>query len=155
MRSHAAELGIDATFFRRNDIHVHVPAGAIPKDGPSAGVTMATAIASLATGRRVRSDVAMTGEITLTGRVLPVGGIKEKVLAAHRAGLKRVVLPERNRKDMLEDVPEEVRRSIQIEYADTVRRVLDWVLEPEEAAPAEEKTAARRGQAAPERAATS
>ncbi|HHX41180.1 MAG TPA: endopeptidase La [Armatimonadetes bacterium] len=151
VRSHAAELGIDATFFRRNDIHVHVPAGAIPKDGPSAGVTMATAIASLATGRRVRSDVAMTGEITLTGRVLPVGGIKEKVLAAHRAGLKRVILPERNRKDMLEDVPEEVRQSIQIEYADTVRRVLDWVLEPEEAAPAAEETSPRQGQATPER----
>ena len=93
----------------------------------------------------------MTGEITLTGRVLPVGGIKEKVLAAHRAGLKRVILPERNRKDMLEDVPEEVRQSIQIEYADTVRRVLDWVLEPEEAAPAAEETSPRQGQATPER----
>ncbi len=133
VRAHAAELGVDPNFFRRHDLHVHVPAGAIPKDGPSAGVTMATALASLVTGRRVRSDVAMTGEITLTGRVLPVGGIKEKVLAAHRAGLKRVVLPERNRKDLLEEVPEEIRQELQVEFADTIQRVLELTLD----APAE------------------
>ncbi|HEX2998711.1 MAG TPA: endopeptidase La, partial [Armatimonadota bacterium] len=114
IRSHSEEMGIEPNFFRHHDIHVHVPAGAIPKDGPSAGVTMVSAMTSLATGRRVRSDVAMTGEITLSGRVLPVGGIKEKVLAAHRAGLKRVVLPDRNRKDLLEDVPKEIRDQLDV-----------------------------------------
>ncbi|MDH7570659.1 MAG: endopeptidase La, partial [Armatimonadota bacterium] len=130
VRSHAEELGIDPRFFRRHEVHIHVPAGAIPKDGPSAGITMVAALASLATGRRVRGDVAMTGEITLSGRVLPVGGIKEKVLAAHRAGLKRVVLPERNRKDLLEDVPEEIRREVEVHFADTILAALEKVLEP-------------------------
>ena len=108
VRSNAAALGIDPEVFAGKTIHLHVPAGAVPKDGPSAGVTMTTALASLATGRPVRSDLAMTGEITLRGKVLPVGGIREKVLAAHRAGIKTVILPRRNERD-LEDVPEELR----------------------------------------------
>ena len=107
--SNAEALDIDPKLFEGKTIHVHVPAGAIPKDGPSAGVTIVTALASLATRRPVRSDVAMTGEITLRGKVLPVGGIKEKVLAAHRAGIRSVVLPRRNERDV-EDVPEELRR---------------------------------------------
>jgi ATP-dependent Lon protease len=108
VRSKAAELGIDGDIFAQSDVHVHVPAGATPKDGPSAGVAMTMAIASLFTGRPVRSDVGMTGEATLRGRVLPIGGVKMKVLAAHRAGLTTVILPKRNERD-LEDVPEDVR----------------------------------------------
>ena len=108
VRSKSAELGIDADLFTQSDVHVHVPAGATPKDGPSAGVAMTMAIASLFTGRPVRSDVGMTGEVTLRGRVLPIGGVKMKVLAAHRAGLTTVILPKRNERD-LEDVPEDVR----------------------------------------------
>ncbi|HEU5287927.1 MAG TPA: endopeptidase La, partial [Candidatus Limnocylindria bacterium] len=107
VRSHQAEFGIPKGFFEDHAMHIHVPAGAIPKDGPSAGVTMATAITSALTGRRVRRDVAMTGEITLRGRVLPIGGVKEKLLAAHRAGIKTFILPEKNRKDLV-DVPKEV-----------------------------------------------
>jgi ATP-dependent Lon protease len=129
VRSHFEELGIEPGFFRRHDIHIHVPAGAIPKDGPSAGVTMVTAIASLATGRKERPRVAMTGEITLTGRVLPVGGIKEKVLAARRAGTVEVILPERNRRDVEEDVPAQVRESITFHYAKAIEEVLEWALE--------------------------
>jgi ATP-dependent Lon protease len=125
--SSAAALDVDPTLFEGKTIHVHVPAGAIPKDGPSAGVTMVTALASLATGRPVRSDVAMTGEITLRGKVLPVGGIKEKVLAAHRAGIRTVILPRRNERD-LEDVPAELRAQLAFELvddaADVVRRAL-------------------------------
>ena len=124
VRSHAGELGIDPEFWERSDVHVHVPAGAIPKDGPSAGVTMATALVSLLTGRPVRADLAMTGEISLSGRVLPVGGIKEKVLAAHRAGLRTVVLPRRNEKNLLEDVPAVVRQSMTVHLADTIGDVL-------------------------------
>jgi len=130
VRSRAKELGIDPEFYRKMDIHIHVPAGAIPKDGPSAGITMTTAIASLLTGRKVKPDVAMTGEVTLTGRVLPVGGIKEKVLAANRAGMKLVVLPERNRKDVEEDVPEQVRRNLEFRFVESMEEVLDAVLEP-------------------------
>jgi ATP-dependent Lon protease len=128
VRSHAAEWGISPDFLDKSDIHLHVPAGAIPKDGPSAGTTMAVAITSLLTGRRVRGDVAMTGEITLRGNVLPVGGIKEKVLAAHRAGIKRVILPERNQKDLVE-VPEEIRGSMEIVFAKKIADTLGYALE--------------------------
>jgi ATP-dependent Lon protease len=123
-------------------VHLHIPAGAQPKDGPSAGVTMAVALASLATGRPVRYNVGMTGEITLRGKVLPIGGVKEKVLAAHRAGLKQVILPRRNEPD-LDDVPEEVRKSISFTLADSVDDVLKAALQ---AAP-------RRGTAGRHRAA--
>ncbi len=123
VRSRAERLGIPADFFDKSDIHVHVPAGAIPKDGPSAGVTIAASLASLLTGRACRSDVAMTGEITLRGKVLPVGGIKEKVLAARRAGIKTVILPRRNEHD-LDDVPEELRRELTMMFVDTVDEVL-------------------------------
>jgi ATP-dependent Lon protease len=129
VRSKAAELGLDEHFFDHTDIHLHVPAGAQPKDGPSAGVTMATAIASLMTGRLVRDDVAMTGEITLRGQVLPIGGLKEKILAAHRLGLKTVIIPKRNEKD-LDDVPEEVRNSMKFVLADCVDQVFEASLRP-------------------------
>lgn len=129
VRAHSQELGIESSFFESVDIHLHVPQGAIAKDGPSAGVAMLSAIVSLLTGRRVRSDVAMTGEVTLRGAVLPVGGIKSKVLAAHRAGIKTVILPERNAKDLIE-VPEEVRNDLTFIKVSQVRAVLDTVLEP-------------------------
>ena len=111
------------------DIHIHVPAGSIPKDGPSAGVTMFTALASLLTGRSVRSDTAMTGEATLRGRVLPVGGIKNKVLAAHQRGIRRVILPAANAPD-LDDLPEEVRNQMSFVLADAMETVLEAALEP-------------------------
>jgi len=129
VRSKARELGIDPKLFEKSDIHLHVPEGATPKDGPSAGVTMATALASLVTNRLVRSDVAMTGEITLRGRVLPVGGIKEKVLAAHRAGLKTIILPRRNEKD-LDDLPEDVRKELTFVLVDNVTEVFNAALMP-------------------------
>jgi ATP-dependent Lon protease len=129
VRANAKALGLKEDFFARSDIHLHVPAGATPKDGPSAGVTMATALASLISGRPVRSDVGMTGEITLRGQVLPIGGLKEKVLAAHRAGLKTIILPKRNEKD-LDDVPEEVRQSLKFVFADKIEDVLRAALEP-------------------------
>ncbi|MFN8644665.1 MAG: endopeptidase La [Candidatus Binatia bacterium] len=136
IRSRAARLGIAPDFFENMDIHIHVPAGAVPKDGPSAGVTLATALASLLTSRPVRHDVAMTGEITLRGKVLPVGGIKEKVLGAHRAGIRTVLLPRRNEKD-LEDVPQEIRAALQFHFVDTIEQVLQLALEParDDAAP--------------------
>jgi ATP-dependent Lon protease len=127
VRSHATELGIDATAFAGRRFHLHVPAGAVPKDGPSAGVTMTTAIVSLLRGEPVRPVVGMTGEVTLQGRVLPIGGVKQKVLAAHRAGLTEVVLPERNGPD-LEDVPEEVRQQMTFHLAGTVSDVLEVAL---------------------------
>lgn len=126
--SHAAEFGIDPDIIKQNGVHLHVPAGAIPKDGPSAGVTMASALASLYTGRRVRSDTAMTGEITLSGLVFPVGGIKEKVLAAFRAGIRRIVLPAQNETDA-EDIPEDVRKQLEIIPATRVSDVLKATLE--------------------------
>jgi ATP-dependent Lon protease len=129
VRSHAEKLGIPADFFERSDLHLHVPAGAIPKDGPSAGNAMLAAMVSLLTGRNCRGDVAMTGEITLRGNVLPVGGIKEKVLAAHRAGIKRVVLPERNQKDLV-DIPPEVRNELEFVFVHRVEELIDAVLEP-------------------------
>ena len=129
VRSHADELGIAPEFWETSDIHVHVPAGAIPKDGPSAGVTMTTALVSLLTGRRVRSGLAMTGEVSLAGRVLPVGGIKEKVLAAHRAGIRTLLIPSRNAKNLMEDVPARVRDEMTIHLVDSVRDVLRHALE--------------------------
>ena len=129
VRGHAERLGIDEDVFDGREYHVHVPAGAIPKDGPSAGITMTTALASLLSGRPVRHTVGMTGEVTLQGRVLPIGGLKQKVLAAHAAGLTDVILPERNRAD-LDDVPEEVREAMTFHPVMTVDEVLDLALEP-------------------------
>lgn len=128
VRSRATQLGINPTLFQENDIHVHVPAGAVPKDGPSAGIAMFTAIASLFLDKPVRSDVAMTGEVTLRGLVLPIGGLKEKSLAALRAGIKRVLIPELNRKD-LPDIPEEVREAIEFVPVSTVDQVLEGALQ--------------------------
>jgi ATP-dependent Lon protease len=129
VRAHADELSIDPHTFEDSEFHVHVPAGAIPKDGPSAGVTMTTALASLLSGRPVKHTVGMTGEVTLQGRVLPIGGLKQKVLAAHAAGLTDVILPERNRAD-LDDVPEDVRDAMTFHPVMTVGEVLDVALEP-------------------------
>jgi ATP-dependent Lon protease len=129
LKSRAASLGIDPALFDKNDIHVHVPAGAQPKEGPSAGVTVLTAMASLLTGRPVRDDVAMTGEITLRGRVLPIGGIKEKVLGAHRAGLRRVLLPRRNEAD-LDDIPADLRKEMQLVLIESIDEVLREALTP-------------------------
>src|SRR5262249_4145563 len=120
--SHAAEFGIDPEVIKHNGVHLHVPAGAIPKDGPSAGVTMASALASLFTGRKVRHDTAMTGEITLSGLVFPIGGLKEKVLAAHRAGIRRIIIPDRNEPD-LEDIPDDVRDELKVIPTTRVREV--------------------------------
>jgi ATP-dependent Lon protease len=127
VRTHVDELGINPEFDKL-DVHLHVPAGAVSKDGPSAGVAMIVCLASLLTGRRVRGDVAMTGEITLRGSVLPVGGIKEKVLAAHRAGIKRVLLPERNRKDLV-DIPETVRKDVELTFVKRIQEALELTLE--------------------------
>ena len=124
VRSHAADLGLAAEWFAANDVHVHVPAGAVPKDGPSAGVTMATAIVSLVRGIPVDDDVGMTGEITLTGQVLPIGGVREKVLAAERAGLKRVILPLENAHD-LDDLPPETRAGLEFVLVDHVEEVFE------------------------------
>ena len=129
LRSHGAELELPVGDLEDRGVHVHVPAGAVPKDGPSAGVTMTTALASLLSGRPVRSDVAMTGEVSLTGRVLPIGGVKQKLLAAHRAGITTVLIPNRNEPD-LEDVPEAVRDALAIHPVSDVREVLDLALEP-------------------------
>jgi ATP-dependent Lon protease len=129
LRSHGAELELPVGTLKDRGVHVHVPAGAVPKDGPSAGVTMTTALASLLSGRLVRSDVAMTGEVSLTGRVLPIGGVKQKLLAAHRAGITTVLIPKRNEPD-LEDVPEGVREQLEIHPVSDVREVLELALEP-------------------------
>src|SRR6201991_845970 len=126
--SHAADFGIDANFFKDYGVHLHVPAGGIPKDGPSAGVTITSALASLYTGRRVRPDTAMTGEITLSGLVFPIGGVKEKVLAAHRAGIRRILLPSRNEADV-DDIPEDVRKDLEIIFVSRISEVLDAALE--------------------------
>ncbi len=128
LRSHADRLGIEAQKFQDNEIHVHVPAGAVPKDGPSAGITMMAALASLLTGRSVVRRLAMTGEMTLQGQVLPVGGIKEKVLAAHRAGVTTLLLPDRNQKDYLEDVPKEVRDQLTVHFVKEADQVLRLAL---------------------------
>ena len=129
VRGHAAELGIDEDAFDDREFHVHVPAGAIPKDGPSAGITMTTALASLLSGRPIKHTVGMTGEVTLQGRVLPIGGLKQKVLAAHAAGLTEVILPERNRGD-LDDVPADVREAMTFHPVMSIGEVLEQALEP-------------------------
>ncbi len=129
VRSHASTLRIPDNFWELSDIHIHVPAGAIPKDGPSAGITLAVALTSLLTGRRLRPGLAMTGEISLSGRVLPVGGIKEKVLAAHRAAVRTVILPRRNKKNLMEDLPAEVRQAMTVHLVDGIDEVVDLALE--------------------------
>jgi len=137
VRGHAEELGIEESAFEGQEFHVHVPAGAIPKDGPSAGVTMVTALASLLSNRPVKHTVGMTGEVTLQGRVLPIGGLKQKALAAHAAGLTDVILPERNRGD-LDEIPEEVREQMAFHPVMTVQEVLDRALEPARVDPGHE-----------------
>src|SRR5205807_7752933 len=124
MRSHAEDLGVDPQWFADHDVHIHVPAGAIPKDGPSAGITIATAIASLVRNEPVSEDVGMTGEITLTGQVLPIGGVREKTLAAQRAGLKRVIVPRENEPD-LADLPKETRGELEFVLVDSIDQVFD------------------------------
>jgi ATP-dependent Lon protease len=142
-RAHAGAYGADPDFFKNAEIHLHVPSGAIPKDGPSAGVTIAAALASELTQRPVRGDIAMTGEITLSGRVLPVGGIKEKVLAARRVGIREVVLPRQNEKNVLEDLNDNLRREMTIHYVHSVDEVLLLALMPAKAAPPERKSTRR------------
>jgi ATP-dependent Lon protease len=127
VRSQTETFGINKDFFEKTDIHIHVPAGAIPKDGPSAGVTMTTAIVSMLTGRLVKPDLAMTGEITLRGKVMPIGGVKEKVLAAKRAGITTIILPEKNKND-LDDVPEDLRKEMNFIFADNIDQVINAAL---------------------------
>jgi ATP-dependent Lon protease len=127
IRAHASELGIPRETFEKNTLHIHVPAGAIPKDGPSAGITMATAMVSALTGIPVRKDVAMTGEITLRGRVLPIGGLKSKILAAHLSGARVVILPQKNEKD-LRDIPDEIRKQMKLILVESMDQVLEAAL---------------------------
>ena len=129
LRSHADAVGIDVSTLENRRVHLHVPAGAVPKDGPSAGITMVTALASLASGRPVNPAVGMTGEVTLAGRVLPIGGVKQKLLAAHRAGLTEVIIPARNEPD-LDDLPEEIRAGLTIHALSDVADVLALALRP-------------------------
>jgi ATP-dependent Lon protease len=124
VKSHADDLGIEESAFKERDIHIHVPAGAIPKDGPSAGVAITTALVSLLKNKPVRNDIAMTGEITLKGKVLPVGGIKEKALGAKRAGIDTIFLPKRNEKD-LSEIPEEIKEKMKFKFAENIDEVLD------------------------------
>jgi ATP-dependent Lon protease len=142
-RAHAVTYGADPEFFKNAEIHLHVPSGAIPKDGPSAGVTIATALASALTKRPVRGDIAMTGELTLSGRVLPVGGIKEKVLAARRVGIREVILPRQNEKNVVEDLTEELRRELTIHYVHSVDEVLLLALTPMPKGRSDRKTGRR------------
>ena len=127
IRSRADSLEIDDDFYEKKDIHIHVPEGAVPKDGPSAGITMATALVSSLTGKPVRNDVAMTGEITLRGRVLPIGGLKEKSLAAYRAGIKTVIIPEENKAD-IDDIPKEIRSKMKFIPVSSMDTVLENAL---------------------------
>jgi len=129
VRAHANDYGIDPDFFQNQDIHIHVPAGAIPKDGPSAGVTMVSALVSALTQRPIRPHVAMTGEITLSGQVLPVGGIKEKALAARRAGVKEVLLPSENEPNVKEDLQDNMLEGVKLRYVKTIREAIDLALE--------------------------
>jgi ATP-dependent Lon protease len=142
-RAHAAQFNVDPDFYKSSEIHLHVPSGAIPKDGPSAGVTMAVALASELTGRPVRGDIAMTGEITLSGRVLPVGGIKEKVLAARRLGIKEIILPRQNDKDVKEDLTEDLRRDLTVHLVSTIDEALLLALTPPSTAHRERRSATR------------
>ncbi len=149
VRTHGVELGIDPQWFNENDVHVHVPAGAVPKDGPSAGITMATAIASVATGKAVSEEVAMTGELTLSGQVLPIGGLREKVLAAQRAGISKVLFPSENEPD-LEELPEETRKALEFLPVDWIQEVLEVAFDGSlpKAAPAQAISRARKAAAA-------
>jgi ATP-dependent Lon protease len=147
VRAHTKQLGLPDDWFETHDVHIHVPAGAVPKDGPSAGITMATAIASLVRNEPVSEDVGMTGEITLTGQVLPIGGIREKALAAQRAGLKRVIMPRENEPD-LEELPAETRDGIEFVLVDSIEDVFEAAFNAKPAsrrrrAPALERQAAR------------
>jgi ATP-dependent Lon protease len=150
VRSRAKTLGLSDEFFSKSDIHLHIPAGAQPKDGPSAGVAMATALVSLISGRKLKPRVGMTGEITLRGQVLPIGGVKEKVIAAHRNGLRTVILPRRNEHD-LDDVPDEIKQSMKFVFVETVDDVLDSALEAKRRSPisktTKKSTAARKTKA--------
>jgi ATP-dependent Lon protease len=148
LRARAGALGIAPTTFANSDVHLHVPAGAVPKDGPSAGITIATALASLLCRRPARHDVAMTGELTLRGRVLPVGGLREKLTAAARAGVRTVLVPERNRSDLVE-LPEEVRRLLDIRPVDSLDQVLAAALLEPESTRRGARGGARAGRAAP------
>jgi ATP-dependent Lon protease len=148
VRSHAVQLGLDPTWFADHDVHLHIPAGAIPKDGPSAGITMATAIVSLVRGVPVSDEVAMTGEITLTGQVLPIGGVREKTLAAQRAGIKRVIIPHENEPD-LEELPKETRQELEFVLADTLDDVLSAAFDGVTVAPRPAAIAADRQAASP------
>ena len=145
VRSNAAELlpELDEDWFAHHDIHIHVPAGAIPKDGPSAGVAMTTALASLLSGRPVRSDVAMTGEITLTGQVLPIGGLKEKALAAQRSGIKVVIAPALNEQD-IDEIPEHLRKDLEFKFVSEIGEVLEVALQRRRAPRARRRGAPRR-----------
>jgi ATP-dependent Lon protease len=153
VRAHAADYGIDRDFFQINDLHVHVPAGAIPKDGPSAGVTMVTTLVSALTHRPVRERLAMTGEITLSGLVLPVGGIKEKVLAAKRAGIRKILLPAENEPNVREDLSAEMLEGLEAQYVKTIQEVVDLALE-KNAVTAEDLKARRDASYAPASAGT-
>jgi ATP-dependent Lon protease len=148
VRTKAERLGLDPGLFEETDLHVHIPAGSIPKDGPSAGVAMYTALVSLLTKRRVRSDLAMTGEISLRGLVLPVGGIKEKVLGALAAGIRCVILPKRNRAD-LDEIPESARKRLEFVLVDRVEQVIESAFEEEEIAPVRRASVRRKPQRAP------
>jgi ATP-dependent Lon protease len=154
VRSHADELGVAPEWFAEHDVHIHVPAGAVPKDGPSAGVTMATAIASLVRGEPVADDVGMTGELTLTGQVLPIGGLREKSLAAQRAGLKRVVFPRENEPD-LDELPAETREALEFVPAETIEDVFAAAFDGKRRARPRRPQAVERAAAASMRARTS
>ena len=143
-RAHARELGIDPDFYKTAEVHLHVPSGAIPKDGPSAGVTMTTALVSELTGRPVRGDVAMTGEITLSGKVLPIGGVKEKVLAARRVGIREVILPRQNEKNVNEDLSPELRKDMTIHLVSSIDEVLKLALTDNTNAPTPASRSCRR-----------
>jgi ATP-dependent Lon protease len=130
IKSRAGELGVSRERLEKTDVHIHIPEGAIPKDGPSAGITMATALASALSGRRVRHDVGMSGEITLRGKVLPVGGVREKVVAAYRLKLRTVLLPEKNKKDLV-DIPPKARQALEIRFVNHMDDVLRLALTPE------------------------